>query len=167
MRLPARHQFLSPPRCLVANCPSFGQRLACKIPYLERHALILRKHLFMPHQEIPIQGREGTRDVTSSVRWIESEIRRYFAGPTTGRIQSGGLDEVYSDKQLHIEGIREKTAPARRNLIEWVEAKSDTYRTAMKMIAMGCNSPFVPASSEYFDVQIPIRLDDASERDDP
>jgi DNA gyrase inhibitor GyrI len=57
-----------------------------------------------------------------------------------------------------LRGEREpqKVVAARQKLMKWIEDNSDRYRPAGEMRVLGYNSPFVPSSQKYFEVQIPI-----------
>jgi hypothetical protein len=63
------------------------------------------------------------------------------------------------------ERTRQKIVSARRRLMEWIDLNSARYRPAGTMRVMGYNSPFVPAAREFFEVQIPVTVDEASASD--
>lgn len=52
----------------------------------------------------------------------------------------------------------EAVEKARRQLLEWIDARSDQYEVAGPLRIMGYNSPFVPANRQFFEVQIPVSL---------
>jgi hypothetical protein len=47
-------------------------------------------------------------------------------------------------------------AAARKHLLRWIEAHADEYRIAGNLRMMGYNSPMIPVSKRYFEVEIPI-----------
>lgn len=58
-------------------------------------------------------------------------------------------------------GVRGKTTAAvveqsRRSLQKWIEAEKGQYMIAGTVRVMGYNSPFIPGSRAYFEVQIPV-----------
>jgi hypothetical protein len=84
---------------------------------------------------------------------------------------SRGLGETGSDGSVRVVdippqtvvsiGVRgdrtpQKIETARGRLMEWIDANSARYRPEGDMRLMGYNSPFVPSSRRYFEVQIPI-----------
>lgn len=46
---------------------------------------------------------------------------------------------------------------ARRRLLKWLEENKDSYELAGSMRVMGYNSPFVPSSKQFFEVQVPVK----------
>ena len=51
----------------------------------------------------------------------------------------------------------EAVAEARDRLDDWLEANKDRYVADGELRVMAYNSPFVPRSRNYFEVEIPIR----------
>lgn len=54
-------------------------------------------------------------------------------------------------------------AAAEQHLLRWMEAHSDEYKVAGNLRMMGYNSPKVPVSKRYFEVELPIEPLDRSE----
>lgn len=56
----------------------------------------------------------------------------------------------------------QNVASARAELMKWIGLNSVKYRPAGGMRIMGYNSPFVPPGRRYFEVQIPITVEEPS-----
>lgn len=52
----------------------------------------------------------------------------------------------------------QSVAEARDRLRAWLEANKEQYSIGGKLRVMAYNSPFVPRNSNYFEVEIPIRI---------
>ncbi len=60
---------------------------------------------------------------------------------------------------LGCRGARTRAAldEARQRLLNWLEENKDSYELAGPMRVMGYNSPFVPTSKQFFEVQLPVK----------
>lgn len=61
----------------------------------------------------------------------------------------------------------ETVETARKQLLQWIREHSDRYETAGPLRVMGYNSPFVPTSKQFYEVQIPIREKGANREAQP
>lgn len=69
-------------------------------------------------------------------------------------------DEALTVVSIGCRGRRttDSVEKARRQLLEWIEARSDQYEIAGPLRVMGYNSPFVPTNRQFYEVQIPIAV---------
>jgi len=93
----------------------------------------------------------------------EQSMAFLYGSPDLGRPGEAGAVRVMdveptSVVSIGVRGSRtpEKLASAHTRLMEWLTANADRYQVAGPMRVMGYNSPFVPASRSYFEVQIPV-----------
>ncbi len=114
----------------------------------------------------PVEMRMG--DAKAPIGREESMAFFYERADQGSPGSSGGV-AVIDDDSLTVVSIgcrgrrtADSVEKARRQLVEWIEARSDQYEIAGPLRVMGYNSPFVPANRQFYEVQIPISLKGAA-----
>ena len=94
---------------------------------------------------------------------VESSMAFLYATPNLNDLGVEGAVSVVDAVPLKVisTGRRGYRTPdvldeAREQLLAWLDDNQDAYRATGEMRVMGWNSPMVPASRRYFEVQIPI-----------
>ncbi|MBN2291157.1 MAG: heme-binding protein [Pirellulales bacterium] len=95
----------------------------------------------------------------------ESKMAFLYGSADMGQPGSGKAVKVVDVAPMMVisTGVRgprttKSVAAARERLQDWLDVNKDLYSAAGELRVMAYNSPFVPRSRNYFEVEIPIRL---------
>lgn len=108
----------------------------------------------------PVEMRMGDAKAPTG---REESMAFFYERADQGTPGAAGGVTVVDDEALTVVSIgcrgrrtAESVEKARRQLLEWIDARSDQYEIAGPLRVMGYNSPFVPANRQFYEVQIPV-----------
>jgi SOUL heme-binding protein len=128
-----------------------------------------RLFMHIKRNDIPMTAPvEMTMDLTEDGRLRQRDMAFLYESPTKGRTGSTGRVTILDQGRSNVLsiGLRgpltpEKLASARQS-VETRLANTPGWRTAGDFRLMGYNSPFVPASQRFYELQLPVVREDSA-----